>query len=451
MTEDNLALEHLVDRQALVDLLRASVPLADMSLQIVATEGPVLAGTDTSGGMSSISCTCLRRHLLTGTAHLVELGLHSCCPGIEHQLFPLEHAGRRLGYLVVGPYAVGPSAGGEEAATLGPFEKGPAVMPGKAPAEHGRERATKAGSQLAFVIELLIDGGLRALIANRFHLACMEENYRTGEAKAHELRVVCEQARESDRLKGNLLAAVSHELKTPLSSIVGLSELLSDGSAGLITDEQHHVVKQIRDSGARLLALIEDLIALSELEAGRLAMVPTTVDAGKLASAVASSYRQQAAARSVTFELKLEEDLPQVWADAARLQQALLRLMDNAFKFTPDGGRITLGVRQRDVPGPDVENLRDCVLLPAEVTMIEFRVTDSGIGIPEPARTLVFAPFHQLDSGSERRHGGIGVGLSVVRHVVEAHRGTIDIESNGDMGTTFVVRLPITPGAHWLP
>jgi signal transduction histidine kinase/DNA-binding response OmpR family regulator len=251
---------------------------------------------------------------------------------------------------------------------------------------------------------------------------------------AHELAAL----READRLKDEFMAVVSHELRTPLTAISGYADILLRKLSGPLSERQERQVTGIRDATRRLLALINDLLDVSKLEAGTLDLHLAAVDPYAAIERAIGGTRVIAATKGVLLEVRAAEaPLPTVVADDERLQQILVNLLVNAIKFTPQGGRVIVGATAE----------------PSEHgTDVVFRVEDTGVGIAAEQVGRVWDRFYQAESSSTRRFGGAGLGLSIVRRLAELHGGQAEAHSAGpDQGSTFVVRLPSgEPGAETL-
>jgi signal transduction histidine kinase len=224
------------------------------------------------------------------------------------------------------------------------------------------------------------------------------------------------------RLRDEFVAVVSHELRTPLTSIIGYLELIADGDAGGFTSEQTAYLAVVQRSTNRLVELVGDLLLVAEAERGPLALELVEVDAGGLAAHAAEAARPAADARGVI--LRLEQGAPATIAgDPTRLAQMLDNLIANAIKFTPEGGRVTVLAGRR---GSDAV----------------FEITDTGDGIADGDRDRLFDPFFRSHEVNARAVPGTGLGLTITKAIVDAHHGTIEIDSKHGDGTTFRVRLP---------
>jgi signal transduction histidine kinase len=239
------------------------------------------------------------------------------------------------------------------------------------------------------------------------------------EARTQELQKALERVSELSQLKANFVSNISHELRTPLTHIKGYVELLVTESLGVITDEQRHALQVSQQSAGRLEALIEDLILFSLASRGELSIQHENVDLRRLVNLAIKACASRAEGRGVSLNVIIDEDVPQVQADAQKISWVLNQLMDNGIKFTPEGGRVILTVKREG------ENL------------VIVSVTDTGIGIPSNRLSDIFEPFHQLDGSSTRRYGGTGLGLSLVRQIIEAHGSMIEVQSIEGRGSTF--------------
>ena len=239
------------------------------------------------------------------------------------------------------------------------------------------------------------------------------------EERTAELQKALERVSELSQLKSNFVSNVSHELRTPLTHIKGYVELLITESLGPITEDQRHALQVSQQSTNKLESLIEDLIMVSLASRGELSIKQENVDICRLANLAVKSSWGRAQTRGISLYADLDESVPPVQADSQKIAWALNQLADNALKFTPSGGRVTVSVKR------DGENL------------VVVSVTDTGIGIPSNRLKDIFEPFHQLDSSATRRYGGTGLGLSLVRQIVEAHGSMLEVQSVEGHGSTF--------------
>jgi signal transduction histidine kinase len=234
-----------------------------------------------------------------------------------------------------------------------------------------------------------------------------------------ELQEALERLSELSQMKANFVANISHELRTPLTHVKGYLELMVTESLGSLTEEQRHALQVSQKSSDRLENLIEDLIMFSLSSRGEMSVKQEAFDIRRLASLAVKTAGQRAEERNVTVQILAGEDVPLVQGDPEKVIWVLNQLLDNAVKFTPSGGRVTLGLKEEG----------------ANLVMVS--VSDTGIGIPAHRQKEIFEPFHQLDGSSTRRAGGTGLGLSLVRQIVEAHGSLLDMNSSEGKGTTF--------------
>ena len=229
----------------------------------------------------------------------------------------------------------------------------------------------------------------------------------------------------ANRAKDEFLANMSHELRTPLSGILGYSELLLEGVRGPVNEKQEEALQTIHSSGAHLLGLISDILDISKIEAGKLELHPENIIVNEICQSSLIFINQLANKKSITVEYSSPPAAATIFADPMRLKQILINLLNNAVKFTPEKGMVKLEV-QAD----------------ARAGLMRFFITDSGIGIsPEDLKKL-FKPFVQVDSSLSRQYEGTGLGLSLVKKMVEMHGGSIEVHSKVDDGSRFIFVLP---------
>jgi GAF domain-containing protein len=244
--------------------------------------------------------------------------------------------------------------------------------------------------------------------------------------------------REANRLKDEFLATLSHELRTPLTAIKGWVDLLSENDALQFDEELADGIEVIRNSASSLTQLISDLLDLSRIQRRVLRLERKPSDINLVILDAAQVVRPSAIARRLEMRLELDEHLPMAHVDPHRIQQVVWNLLNNAVKFTSEGGRIIVRSRLIDSQGI---MLNDDEAEPVRWVIIE--VEDSGEGISPEFLPYVWDRFRQADGSSTRRHGGLGIGLALVKELVEAHGGQVAAKSEGG-GATFTVRLPLT-------
>jgi len=243
-----------------------------------------------------------------------------------------------------------------------------------------------------------------------------------------ELQQALQRVSELSQLKSNFISNISHELRTPLTHIKGYIELLVTESLGPITEEQKHALHVSQQSSAKLESLIEDLIMVSLASRGEMTIKLVDMDIRRIANLAIKSYVEKAKDRGIKLQAVIDENVPFVQGDSQKISWALSQLIDNAIKFTSTEGSVVVSIKREG------ENL------------VVVSVTDTGIGIAHNRLNEIFEPFHQLDGSSTRRYGGTGLGLSLVRQIIEAHGSMIDVQSVEGRGTTFKFPLLVVAG-----
>lgn len=238
-----------------------------------------------------------------------------------------------------------------------------------------------------------------------------------------QLQTSLAELRTVDKLKSDFMAVVSHELLTPINFITAYGSTLEDGMLGELSGDQLHAVERMVEGAQRLTRMVRNILDFTQLESGRLAIRPEETDLGPIVADAVELNRPQAVAKRQSLQVYMPETLPTVNADPARVSQVLGELLDNAIKFTGEGGRISVTVR-------------------AQNKHLEIEVADTGIGIAPEAQTHLFEGFYQADFTSTRRFGGLGLGLALSHYLVTRMGGTITVRSRVGQGSVFTVRLP---------
>jgi signal transduction histidine kinase len=232
---------------------------------------------------------------------------------------------------------------------------------------------------------------------------------------------------QADRLKSEFVANISYELRTPLNSIIGFSEVLRQDMFGPLNERQSGYVDDILEASGSLLDLINDLLDLATIEAGYLELDRAEFDGYTMIGSVTALYRERARHAGLNLVVDCPRDIGPVNADERRLKQVLFNLVSNAIKFTPPDGTVTLGARHND-------------------SDIVFYVSDTGVGIPEDEQERVFEKFERGSGAAGPQSGvGAGLGLSLVKSLVELHDGDVRLESSPEAGTSVYCRLPAVP------
>ncbi|MBI4390437.1 MAG: GAF domain-containing protein, partial [candidate division NC10 bacterium] len=296
--------------------------------------------------------------------------------------------------LLVGDRAVG---------TLAVFKRGPWTF-----SEADIALLSSFASQAAIAIQ-----NARLFAEQKEYSVGLEERVR---ARTAELEA-------ANRAKSQFLANMSHELRTPLNAIIGFSALLEEGQHGPLTEKQRRFVGHVQTSGKHLLAVINDILDLTRVEAGKLELALEPVDLAAVIEEALTLVREGAFAKKLSLTAELPDGIRPAVADPVRLRQILYNLLSNAVKFTPEGGTVTVGA-ERDGEGVTVW------------------VRDTGIGISPEDQERIFREFEQVDNSFSRQYQGAGLGLALTRRLVELHGGRIRVESTPEKGSTFTFTLP---------
>jgi signal transduction histidine kinase len=250
---------------------------------------------------------------------------------------------------------------------------------------------------------------------------------RTNELRETNLRLMA-----ADRSKNQFLANMSHELRTPLNSIIGFSSVLLENTRTTLAPRLHKFLENIHTAGNHLLELINDILDLSKIEAGKMELRAITFDLRETIIAVERVMKGFAAEANVRLVSTIDTDVPEVRLDEGRLKQILFNLLSNAVKFSRHGGTVSIAVSTM----PDLDS-------PLGLDSVRIDVADEGIGIPADELQRIFHEFYQTEDGRRARRGGTGLGLSLTRNFVELHHGTIEVQSTPGEGSIFTLYLPV--------
>lgn len=252
-----------------------------------------------------------------------------------------------------------------------------------------------------------------------------------------------EQALKANRLKSEFLANISHEFRTPLNPIIGYTDLMLDGVYGELSDKQKERISSVNESGLHMLALINDVLDLSEIEAERLELEVEPINFGDIVTNVCGEVQAEANQKALALKVEIRDGLPRVWGDIGRLSQALRNILENAIKFTTEGQVHVLAQSVDIVDGrsPDDFKLPDWHQVP-DGLWLGVSVQDTGIGISEEDQKIIFDAFRQVDGSTIRQYGGTGLGLAITQRLIQMHDGFIWVDSEVGVGTTFYIILP---------
>jgi CheY-like chemotaxis protein len=234
---------------------------------------------------------------------------------------------------------------------------------------------------------------------------------------------------------------MSHELRTPLNAILGMTEGLQEGIFGNINERQLNALSTVENSASHLLTLINDILDVSKIQSGKINLDYSQVSIEHLCSSSIAFVKQQAFSKRIQLITKISPHLPDILIDEIRMRQVLLNLLTNAVKFTLEGGTVTLTAALLPPESPD-----------SQISYLHIAVTDTGIGITPENMTKLFQPFVQIDSALNRKYAGTGLGLALVKQIVELHGGRVGLTSELEVGSCFTVDLPyqiqVAPDAY---
>lgn len=261
------------------------------------------------------------------------------------------------------------------------------------------------------------------------------------------LAISNEQLERVTRLKDEFLANMSHELRTPLNAILGITEGLQEGTFGRLNVQQEKMLKIVASSGSHLLDLINDILDLAKIEAGKLQLDCHPTHLERLSHASVMFVKQQAMQKNVQLQVKCAKALPEIAIDERRIRQVLINLLNNAVKFTAEGGSVTLEVTLQEA----IPEQSQSAIANSATHWVRLAVIDTGIGIESEALKMLFQPFIQVDSALNRQYEGTGLGLALVKRIVELHGGYVSATSQVGVGSCFEIKLPYNERATPLP
>lgn len=232
----------------------------------------------------------------------------------------------------------------------------------------------------------------------------------------------------SNNIKSEFLANMSHELRTPLNAIIGFSELLKEERPGPLNDKQKEFAEDIHSSGRHLLSLIDDILDLSKIEAGKMELECVESDLSRILENGRTLLKEKAARQGVEIFLQKGPDIPTLFLDERKVKQMVYNLLSNAVKFTPPGGRVNIDVEKKLREGKE---------------FVSIRISDTGVGIAPGDIPKLFHPFQQIKNPLSGGHKGTGLGLALVRRFVELHGGSIEVQSEIALGSAFTLFLPM--------
>ncbi|MBX2810619.1 MAG: PocR ligand-binding domain-containing protein [Myxococcales bacterium] len=451
------SLSELLDVDMFRDICTSFVELYQVGIKIFDVDGTKLVDIRTGNGdwcgyifnnsTGRTKCTGVVSRIKQFQYPELEEGLlveESCFSGLRYVIMPVTYSGDVIGRVVYGPFLpASVERPGDEVYDFGDgFDPHRLWRYGDKIRRATDEMNIKILKNFKGVIDTVTFIAIKDLMARQLHEESITASYKELSDANHRLRSSLEKLQQVDRMKSSFLAMVSHELKTPLTSVIGYSEMLMEGVAGDLNSDQLRYLGTIKGKGETLLDLIGSLLDLSRMEAGGLELDITTVDIPRLVEDAVSSVVPQAQKKRILLRREIVGNLPTLRGDTDKLAQVLVNLLGNAVKFTAERGRVE--VHADTWRGPRRGEVDPTQRFGApEEDFIRMQVIDDGIGIPPDQVNRIFDSFYQVDSTITREFGGTGLGLAITKKLVEAHRGEIGVESQPGQGTRFTVLLPL--------
>lgn len=373
-----------------------------------------------------------------------------CFSGLRYRIRTLFHDGSPIAKLILGPYAPAHLDAPPESLKQIDANLDTDRLAGHLAAISRIEDALAVQilQSLGVAIEAMLGAYFRAAMISNAHIAGISGAFSDLSSANQDLAVANEKLRDLDRLKSNFVATVSHELKTPLTSIIGYSEMLLEGMAGDINEEQREYIGTVLDKGEILLTLIGQILELSTAESpdSRISLKETPIH-DVLAKSM-TDVIPMAKKRSITLEPSVAQNLDPILVDPDKTRRVFTNLISNAIKFSPQGGAVAVECSLKTTPPLGNRGLD--VFEPERNTHLSIKVSDQGEGIPKDKRERIFEAFFQIDGGATREVGGTGLGLCIVRNLVHAHGGQVFVHEAKQGGACFEVLLPYVPPRNWV-
>lgn len=388
-------------------------------------EVPVAPGTE-NGGAGSV-----RRYIKNGNTHIDisepiragDLLIGTVWVGMSTELLEKERAGIRRTSAAFAFTALAIMIAGVLAAILTARRIAGPILLLKQKAE--RVGQGDYGQQL--ILPRSDEIGILAASFNQM-VVDLKKSRTNLEKRTEELELLRLEAEAANRAKSDFLANMSHELRTPLNAIIGFSDIMVRGMAGPLAETQKEYLSDILTSGRHLLRLVNDILDLARIEAGKMECEFSEFNLENLIERSAGLFREEVLKHGIQLGMTAEREMPPVRGDELKIKQVIVNLLSNAVKFTPDGGSITIRTRTLNEGG---------------VAYVEIAVADTGIGISYVDQQRLFQPFVQADFHLTKKHEGTGIGLALCRNFVELHHGSIAVESRPGEGSTFTVKIPL--------
>jgi len=452
--EKNLALAELLDAESFREVCRSFSELYGIGIRIFDEAGSkivdIRASTSDHCGYlftvhpTKVLCTNLVNQVRSQPVDVAAGGNScDCFSGLRYKIVPIVYEGSVMGRVIFGPYAPegleGPPASlaqyreqGLDLDTLGRYQQ---QVP-----RAGEDAVDKVLRNISNVLDVIIHTSYKTWLTSQMHITSITGAFEDLERTNRDLQTANEKLQDLDRLKSNFIATVSHELRTPLTSVIGYSEMLIEGMAGPINDEQRGYVNTILEKGESLLGLIGQILDLARIESGNVTINKRETPPAEVVEKALSDIRPQAAKRGLKLGVDIGDDVLPILVDDDKIRRVLTNLLGNAVKFTNPGGAIHISARLTEAPPTGTS--RFDIFQPERNRYLEFKVVDTGIGIPTEKLQRIFESFFQVDNTSTREFGGSGLGLSIAKNFVSAHGGQIRVESEVGVGSTFTILLP---------
>ncbi|MBN1946272.1 MAG: PocR ligand-binding domain-containing protein [Bradymonadales bacterium] len=297
--------------------------------------------------------------------------------------------------------------------------------------------ADQIAKNLATVIEVMAFVGFKGLMTTNMHVQSLSEAFEEINQKNQKLESQIARLRELNNQRASFLAAISKEIKAPLTSLIGYAEMLQEGVGGALTEDQKEFLKTIIDQGESLFAITQTIEELSRIERGQVEITPKPVAVVDLLDRIVRQGKRLGAPRDIQVKLiPLQDPIPDLFVDPDKVHSILQRIMNNAVKFTPSGGHIEVSARDDSFFGATHNSDNPAVAI---------SIQDTGIGIPPEHVGQIFDPFFTVHRGPEHPYSGTGVGLAIAKAYTDAHAGRILVQSTPGQGTTVTVFLPTEP------
>ena len=450
-----ISLSELLEQDSFSDVCKSFFDLFGVPIRLYDSEGKLLSEktepNSVCNAMQKFSagrkaCNALKTSVAARVPSDFKAVPMDCISGCRYVVTPLIYSQELVGRLIFGPYlpAELEQISTEQFRKDSGFDSKKFMDSFSQVRPLNRNAAKRILRALKSVLDIIIFNGHRTYLTSQMHIASIRESYRELQEKNKQIEETKERLQEFDRLRSAFLATVSHELRTPLTSIIGYSEMLFEGITGELSDEQKQSVNTIKTKGEELLNLISALLDFSQMETGHLELHRKKVAPGDPCRTALKKIKPLAERRGVKIHITEEKELPGLFVDPDRIYTALYHVIENAVKFSPPGGEVTVEVRMAPASTADVPDDGLGFVLMASPDMIEYRIIDKGPGIAEEQKEKIFSPFHQIEDSTTREHGGAGLGLTIMRQFVEAHGGRISVGGNIGKGSIFTVRLPVT-------